>query len=105
MAQTVSSKASTLSIRWVSNLVWIGFLLIFLLLELPAKDVGGLWPWNSLSQTSWMNEQSYPWLRTILFGFLVGLAVHIRFTTGLFRATIGGVLLALAVNYLWTYKT
>ena len=34
--------------EWLSLSVWIG---AFLILELPAKDVFGLWPWYSLSET------------------------------------------------------
>lgn len=83
-----------------SDLVWGSWLLLFLLLEL-----GGFFrffPWDTLSTTAWLNERSYPILKTVLFGFLIGLAVHIRFATGLWKTTLGGVVIALVLNYLWT---
>lgn len=83
-----------------SDLVWIAWLILFLALEIPAA--AGLVPWNTLSRTSWLNERLHPVLRTLLFGFLIGLAVHIRFSTGLWRTTLGGVVIALILNYLWT---
>lgn len=58
-------------------------------------------PWDTLSRTSWLNERLHPILKTLLFGFLIGLAVHIRFSTGLWRTTLGGVVIALIFNYLW----
>ena len=83
-----------------SDIVWAAWLLLFLVLELSAFF--NLAPWNTLSSTSWDNERLYPILKTILFGFLIGLAVHIRFSTGLWKTTLGGVLIALVLNYLWT---
>lgn len=82
-----------------SDLVWASWIILFLLLEIPAAL--HLVPWDTLSRTSWVNEKLYPILKTILFGFLIGLAVHIRFSTGLLRTTIGGTLIALVLNYLW----
>lgn len=34
--------------EWLSVAVWVA---AFLLFELPSKDVGGIWPWYSLSRT------------------------------------------------------
>lgn len=82
-----------------SDIVWAGWLLLFLVLELSAFF--RVAPWDTLSSTSWLNEKQYPVLKTVLFGFLIGLAVHIRFSTGLWRTTVGGVLIALVLNYLW----
>lgn len=82
-----------------SDLVWILWLALFLVLELGAFFQ--VFPWDTLSSTSWLNEQRYPWLRTILLGFLIGLAIHIRFQTGLWRTSLGGIVVALVVNLLW----
>lgn len=82
-----------------SDLVWALWLLLFLALEVPAA--AGIVPWDTLSRTSWLDEKLYPILKTILFGFLIGLAVHIRFGTGLARSSLGGVVIALILNYLW----
>lgn len=82
-----------------SELVWSLWLLLFLALELTAFF--GLAPWSTLSRTSWLDEQRYPILKTLLFGFLIGLAVHIRFSTGLWRTTFGGMVIATVLNYLW----
>lgn len=86
-----------------SDIVWAVWLLAFLALELPAAL--HVTPWDTLSRTSWLDEQKYPFLKTLLFGFLIGLAVHIRFATGLWRTTLGGTAIALVLNYLWTSKT
>jgi hypothetical protein len=83
----------------LSDFVWAAWLVLFLALEIPAAV--GHAPWNTLSETAWIDEQLYPILKTLLFGFLIGLAVHSRFGTGLFRTTIGGTLIALVLNYLW----
>lgn len=83
----------------ISDAVWAGWLLLFLGIELSAFF--GLAPWSTLSSTSWANEKMHPFLRTVLFGFLIGLAVHIRFQTGLWRTTLGGTVVALVLNYLW----
>ena len=83
-----------------SDLVWGVWLLAFLALELTA--FAGVAPWSTLSSTAWLNEKAYPILRTILFGFLIGLAVHIRFETGLWRTTLGGMMIAVILTYLWS---
>lgn len=85
-----------------SELVWGLWILLFLALELTAKDVSGVAPWYSLSHTARWDEQTYPWLRTALFGFLIGLGVHIRYPVTLWRATLGGVVIATILNYVWT---
>lgn len=56
-------------------------------------------PWPTLSSTSWHAERTYPILRSLLFGFLIGLAVHIRFQTALGRAEAGGMAVALALHF------
>lgn len=83
-----------------SDIVWAAWLLLFLVLELSAFF--RLVPWVTLSETSWVNEKQYPILKTVLFGFLVGLAVHIRFQTGLWKTSLGGSLIALVVNW-WLF--
>lgn len=82
-----------------SDLVWALWLLLFLVLELGAFF--GVAPWRTLSETSWLNEREYPILKTLLLGFLIGLGVHIRWQTGLLRTTIGGMLIAVVLNFLW----
>lgn len=83
----------------LSDVIWGTWILVFLLFEVPAA--AHLVPWDTLSRTSWLDERLYPILKTIVFGFLIGLAVHIRFQTGLLRTTIGGIVIALILNYLW----
>lgn len=82
-----------------SEIVWALWLLLFLTLELSAFF--GVAPWHTLSRTAWLDESRYPILRTILLGFLIGLGVHVRWQTGLLRTTIGGILIACVLNYLW----
>lgn len=82
-----------------SDLIWAAWLALFLALEIPAAC--GVVPWDTLSQTSWLNEVSHPWLRPLLVGFLVGLVVHIGYGASLWRCVLGGVILALVLEYLW----
>lgn len=82
-----------------SDLIWALWLLLFLALEIPAAL--GLVPWYTLSHTSWVNEHIYPWLRPILWGFLVGLATHICYGTQLWKAETGGLVIALVLHFLW----
>lgn len=86
-----------------SDAIWAFWLALFLLFELGGFF--GVFPWDTLSSTAWLNEKLHPILRTLLFGFLVGLAVHIRFQTGLWRTTVGGLLIAVVLDFLWTSKT
>jgi len=58
-------------------------------------------PWPTLSSTAWVDERTYSILKTVLFGFLMGLAVHIRFQTHLARAEVGGIGIALLVHAMW----
>jgi hypothetical protein len=84
----------------LSQLYWgVWIFVLFLVPEILAAT--GAIPMYTLSTTSWMDQQTYPVLRTILFGFLVGLAVHIRFTTSLGKAELGGIGVALILHALW----
>lgn len=83
----------------LSDVVWGAWLITFLSLEIPAAL--GIAPWDTLSRTAWIDERLYQLLRTILFGFLIGLAVHIRFQTGLLRTTVGGIIIAIILDVLW----
>lgn len=97
--RTASTRGRRLSRLSTSDAIWAAWLLLFLVLELSAFL--GLAPWYTLSSTSWMNERAYPILKTVLFGFLIGLAIHIRFSTGLWKTTLGGVVIALVINALF----
>lgn len=77
--------------------VWI--FVLFLGPEIAAAT--GLIPMYTLSRTSWINEKLYRWLPDLLFGFLLGLAVHIRFKTPLGHAEAGGLIIALAAHWVW----
>lgn len=77
--------------------LWLG--VMFLIPECLAAF--HVIPMYTLSRTSWMDQQTYPVLRTIIFGFLIGLAVHIRFAVGLGRAEAGGIGIALAAHLCW----
>ena len=85
----------------LSQLYWGTWIFVlFLVPEILAAL--GVTPMYTLSRTSWIDEQTHPVLRTILFGFLVGLAVHIRFATKLGRAEIGGIGIALLAHLCWS---
>jgi hypothetical protein len=77
--------------------VWI--FILFLGPELAATF--HLVPLYTLSNTAWINEKLYRWLPDLLFGLLIGLAVHIRFKTPLGHAEIGGLIIALVAHFVW----
>lgn len=58
-------------------------------------------PWLTLSETAWWIEKAAPVMRSVFFGFLIGLAVHIRFQTRFGHAEAGGILIALIVHAFW----
>jgi hypothetical protein len=60
-----------------SYLVWAGWLVAFLLIELPAAF--GWTPWRTLSETSWALEDWWEPTRIILEVFLAVLLLHICF--------------------------
>lgn len=84
----------------LSQLYWGAWIFVlFLVPELLAAT--GKIPMYTLSHTSWLDQQNYPVLRTLIMGFLFGLAVHIRFATKFGPAEVGGMVIALAVHVLW----
>lgn len=67
--------------RWFSRLVWGAWLAAFLVFELTGTL---RWtPWRTLSETAWDTEARYPGTQRELQGFLLGLAIHIRYRTTL----------------------
>jgi len=59
--------------HWVRNGVipWlVVFLGFFLALELPARDIGGVWPWPSLSQFVW-NDVTWWWPVSVIVAVIM----------------------------------
>ena len=73
---------------------WI--FLAFLVPELLA--VFHVIPLDTFSKTTQLNEKLRPWLRPLIFGFLVGLVAHLVYGTKLWKAELGGALIALAMH-------
>jgi hypothetical protein len=87
----------------LSDVYWaIWIFVLFLGPEIAATT--HLIPLYTLSRTSWINEDTYHWLHDLLFGFLIGLAVHIRFKTPLGHAELGGLIIALVAHSFWGLK-
>lgn len=90
--------------RWVwSYAVWSGWLLAFLALELAGLYRVG--PWVTLSETSWHAQATYRWLIIPLFGFILGLSLHIGLRlsgthVALWRAALFGMIVAAALQLL-----
>jgi len=83
-----------------SLIVWgIVILVLGLAVELVGYD--RVAPWVTLSETAWWIEKAVPIMRSIFFGFLIGLAVHIRFQTKFGHAELGGILIAVVVHVFW----
>lgn len=65
--------------RWLHNGVipWMGvFLGVFLGLELPARDVLGVWPWPSLSEFIWNSIRWWHVVALIVAAFMAVLLGH-----------------------------
>lgn len=77
--------------------IWIG--LLFFVPELLAGL--HLIPMMTLSRTSWAEEGRFPVVRTILFGFLIGLCVHIVFRTSLWKTEACSLALAFLLHAVW----
>ena len=87
--------------RWEwGDLYWaVWIFVLFLIPELLG--LLGVAPWPTLSSTAWHNQREYPILRSIIAGFLIGLAVHLRFQTPLWRAEAGGIGIAVLLHFAW----
>lgn len=72
-----------------SYVVWVVWLSLFLVFELVPFAWAGC-PWTRLSDTSWHAERSYPIVRAILLGFLVGLLIHIVYRVSMWEAMLFG---------------
>ena len=87
----------------LSNIVWGTFLLGLVALEiLGIYHVFGL---ITLSGTSWADQDKHKWLAPLLFGFLLGLVLHITFLVAghhiaLWRAVAVGLIVAFAAKWL-----
>lgn len=83
----------------LSDLIWGSWIAQFLILEIVfALILGKIY---TLSNTSWIDEDKYKWLGTILLGFLMGLAIHIRWKTGLWKTEAVTVPLALITDLIF----
>jgi hypothetical protein len=85
--------------------VWGGWLLLFLLLELPAAF--GWAPWRTLSETSWFVEGWWEPVRLILEVFLAVLLLHIcfRLSAAALFVTLAFAAVAVGVHVLDAWLT
>lgn len=81
----------------LSDLYWGTWIFVLFLIPeiLAACGVIGLY---TLSHTTWLNEDNYPWLRDIISGFLIGLAVHLRWGTKFGPSELGGIAIVLIAD-------
>jgi hypothetical protein len=75
---------------------WIA--VAFLIPELLA--VFHVIPLDTFSKTTQLNEKLHPFLKPIVFGFGVGLVVHLVYGTNFFKAMAGGAFAAVAAAIL-----
>ena len=80
-----------------SYVVWVAWLVLFLVLELTPYVWAGC-PWTRLSDTSWHAERSYPVVRAIMLGFLVGLCIHIVYRVPMLQAQVFGLAFSLLTH-------
>lgn len=87
-------------LKW-SEIYWGGVFILgaFLIPELLAhfRVINIM----TLSRTSWDEEGRFPILRTILFGFLIGLTFHIVFRTNLIYTEAGAMAFAFITHAIW----
>lgn len=79
-----------------SEVFWSFWLVQFLVLEVIIAIILGYI--YTLSATSGIEEARFPILRTLLLGFLLGLAVHIRWQTPLWRTEAVSMLIATIID-------
>lgn len=63
-------------------------------------------PWVTLSDTSWHAEATYRILRPLLFGFLLGLLIHIVFRTPFWASMLFGIGVAVLASlfHFWAWR-
>jgi len=83
-----------------SVIVW-GIVILVLGLAVELVGLNRVAPWVTLSETAWWIEKAVPIMQSVFFGFLIGLAVHIRFHTKFGHAELGGILIAVVVHVFW----
>jgi hypothetical protein len=74
---------------------------IFLVFELSGAFIKRA-PWRTASETVWDLEDDHPWRASAIFGFLVGLALHMKQRLSFGRAETGGVFMAWIARLLWS---
>jgi hypothetical protein len=78
--------------------IWIFWLALFLVLEnLPFVWAGC--PWTQLSGTTQHAERSYPIVRALVFGFLIGLLIHLVYEVKMWQAMIFGFGVSLLTHF------
>jgi len=83
--------------------VWAAWLAVFLALELPSKDVLGVWPWPSLSRTAWDCEAAWHPASLVFELFLLVLFAHIvwRLSAAALVAVVVCAAVALTAHFLF----
>lgn len=84
----------TSEIYW-SIWIFLGFLLPEILAGLHIL------PMMTLSRTSWDEEARFPIMRVILFGFLIGLCIHIVFRTSLWKTELAALAATFLIHLGW----
>jgi len=79
-----------------SEVLWSFWLALFLVFEVGIAII--LSYIFTLSKTSGIEEARFPILRTLLLGFLLGLAVHIRWQTPLWRTEAVAMVIAAIID-------
>lgn len=85
----------------IASCIYWGIWIFGLFLIPELLGWGRVAPWVTLSETAWWVEKALPIMRSLLFGFLIGLAVHIRFHTNFGRAELGGMIVAAVAHLIW----
>lgn len=90
--------------NWIWGYIyWAAWIFgMFLIGELLSKDVLGIAPWGSLSQTTRHAIRTYPFVGSALFGLLIGLGFHLLAGRRLLPSLLFGIVVAVGAHLLDT---
>lgn len=78
--------------------IWVAWLALFLVIELAPIFWRGC-PWSTFSGTTQHAERSYPIVRALAFGFLLGLLIHLVYEVPMWTAMLFGFGVSLLTHF------
>lgn len=85
----------------IASLIYWGIWVFGMFLIPEILGLERIAPWVTFSETDWWLQKTVPLVASGVFGFGIGLIVHLRYGTPFARAEIGGLLIAVIVHVFW----